>query len=203
MKQQDQRFIRSEQNINDAFVELMGKEGFNKLTTTQIIQEAGINRATFYAHYQDKYDLLDQFEKRQLATLTRLASQVSAQEIDSAVGNRTVLRKYLAVSVRYFHKHGAVYELLMSAKGDPSFTKQLAGAIKEVWQLRQMTAAMTIPTDYAVTAITSLAASLIEKWVQDGFELSEQEFTEIVMQLIGGMPAVLAKQPEEEQDGDQ
>jgi AcrR family transcriptional regulator len=37
------------------------KEGFRSLTVRAIAERAGINRATFYAHFPDKYGLLDHF----------------------------------------------------------------------------------------------------------------------------------------------
>lgn len=56
----DPRVTRSRTQIIDAFVLLSGKKPFSSITVKDITTEARINRATFYNHFLDKYDLLEQ-----------------------------------------------------------------------------------------------------------------------------------------------
>ena len=46
--------------IVDTFVALLNKEPFDKITVTDIVNECGINRNTFYYYYQDMYALVDE-----------------------------------------------------------------------------------------------------------------------------------------------
>jgi AcrR family transcriptional regulator len=55
----DPRVIRTRHLILDAFVENLNKMDFNAITISDITKKATINRATFYAHFPDKYALLD------------------------------------------------------------------------------------------------------------------------------------------------
>jgi AcrR family transcriptional regulator len=57
--QDDPRVKRTRQLIQKAFWEQMLSKGFDAVTVQDIAQEATINRATFYAHYPDKYAVLD------------------------------------------------------------------------------------------------------------------------------------------------
>jgi AcrR family transcriptional regulator len=50
---------RTQSFILDAFRALLEEKGFKSITVKEITERAGINRATFYAHYQDKFDLLN------------------------------------------------------------------------------------------------------------------------------------------------
>lgn len=52
--------IRSRRLIRQAFLELIQEKEVEKITVTDIITRADINRGTFYAHYQDIRDLLEQ-----------------------------------------------------------------------------------------------------------------------------------------------
>lgn len=56
----DPRAQRTRQLIVDSFNELLIAKNFNQIAIKDITDKATINRATFYAHFQDKYDLLDQ-----------------------------------------------------------------------------------------------------------------------------------------------
>lgn len=55
----DPRVIRTRQLIQDAFLELIKKRDFEDITIADIAEKATVNRATFYAHFQDKYALLE------------------------------------------------------------------------------------------------------------------------------------------------
>lgn len=62
--QQDPRVLRTRQLIREAFRELLQSKGFDSITIKDIAQRATINRATFYAHYEDKYALLEEITEQ-------------------------------------------------------------------------------------------------------------------------------------------
>lgn len=55
------RITKSERLISVAMSELLSKRNFSRITVSDICGEALISRATFYAYYTDKYDLLAQW----------------------------------------------------------------------------------------------------------------------------------------------
>lgn len=56
----DRRILRTKKAINRAFLELFTEKEFDRITINDISVWADVNRGTFYLHYMDKYDLLDQ-----------------------------------------------------------------------------------------------------------------------------------------------
>ncbi|MGX8701838.1 TetR/AcrR family transcriptional regulator [Caproiciproducens sp.] len=57
---QDLRIVKTRNNIKNAFIQLLREKDFNNITVRDILDQALINRKTFYNHYQDKYDLTEQ-----------------------------------------------------------------------------------------------------------------------------------------------
>jgi AcrR family transcriptional regulator len=55
----DPRVKRTRQMIEQAFMELVKEKGFQSISVQDVTERAGINRATFYAHFPDKFALLD------------------------------------------------------------------------------------------------------------------------------------------------
>src|SRR5512140_820428 len=55
----DPRVKRTRLLLEQAFMALLEQKGFQALTVQDITERAGVNRATFYAHFPDKYALLD------------------------------------------------------------------------------------------------------------------------------------------------
>ncbi len=60
----DIRVIKSNRKIIDAFIELRRRKPIEKISVTELCKLAGINKSTFYAHYNDIYDLSDTIETR-------------------------------------------------------------------------------------------------------------------------------------------
>ncbi|MEW5831033.1 MAG: helix-turn-helix domain-containing protein, partial [Chloroflexota bacterium] len=75
----DPRVKRTRNLLEQAFMEVVAEKGFQAVSVQDIAERAGINRATFYAHFPDKYALLDhsirqmfrqELEKRMLSVCT-------------------------------------------------------------------------------------------------------------------------------------
>jgi len=58
-KRVDPRVKRTRELIVKAFNELVAEKGHTGLTVQEIAERATINRATFYAHFTDQYELFD------------------------------------------------------------------------------------------------------------------------------------------------
>ncbi len=62
----DRRVRKTKVAIKNAMITLLKTEKLDKITVNQIADVADINRATFYQHFLDKYDLLDQIEQEMI-----------------------------------------------------------------------------------------------------------------------------------------
>jgi len=64
-KSVDPRVKRTRQLLQKAFMELFLERGIASISIQDIAERATVNRATFYAHFPDKYALLDSFIREQ------------------------------------------------------------------------------------------------------------------------------------------
>jgi Transcriptional regulator len=58
-RKEDPRIKRTRQLLHQAFLELMREKSFQEITIQDISERATVNRVTFYAHFLDKYALLE------------------------------------------------------------------------------------------------------------------------------------------------
>lgn len=58
----DLRIERTRRSIINAFIELRSAKNIEKITVKELAEKACINKATFYQHYHDIYDLSGQLE---------------------------------------------------------------------------------------------------------------------------------------------
>lgn len=71
----DIRMEKTERAIRNAFLELRSKRALEKITVKELCALAQINKSTFYAHYQDIYDLS---EKLQMETVRSMLRTIAA-----------------------------------------------------------------------------------------------------------------------------
>lgn len=60
----NQRYQDMDHRMKTVLLHLLQTKDFEKITVREICEEAGVNRSTFYAHYQDIYEMMEQMEDR-------------------------------------------------------------------------------------------------------------------------------------------
>lgn len=63
------KILQTEIRIQQAFINIVTRRGFDKLNIRELTEVAQINRGTFYLHYLDKYDLLHHYEEECLLAI--------------------------------------------------------------------------------------------------------------------------------------
>jgi len=69
-KPDDRRVSRTRRSIDEAFLALLERRGYEGVAVSDIVREADVGRATFYEHYTSKDDLL-RAQLRNVSTLLR------------------------------------------------------------------------------------------------------------------------------------
>lgn len=66
--------VRSRELIRKAYLELVQEKQEEKITVTDIVRKAGINRSTFYAHYPDVQGVVESFQDETKEKMMELLS---------------------------------------------------------------------------------------------------------------------------------
>lgn len=71
----------TKQTIRDSFVKLINERPLDKITIKDIVEDCGVNRNTFYYHFQDIYALVeDIFEREAESVISQNMEHFSWQE---------------------------------------------------------------------------------------------------------------------------
>ena len=68
----DARVRYTKKVIRDSLFEILNHKSINNVTVKEVCERAELNRATFYKHYRDCYDLINQLEEEQLEEFREL-----------------------------------------------------------------------------------------------------------------------------------
>lgn len=97
----DARVQYTKTRIKEAFYTLLEKKSIKRISVREPCELAEINRATFYKHYADVFDLMEKLEDETLALVrnhssglwvSRIVEGNSPQGQRSAVENHPVMR---------------------------------------------------------------------------------------------------------------
>lgn len=108
-KKNDLRVIKTKKILFDTLLKLMKQKNFEKIKISDICEEALINRSTFYAHYEDKYELLvDLFENQKQLLLNDLG------ENENELSSKKYIMKLLSVLIDYIDDNRNIYSAILS-----------------------------------------------------------------------------------------
>ncbi|CQR55861.1 TetR/AcrR family transcriptional regulator [Paenibacillus riograndensis] len=75
----DPRVIRTRRLLQDAFAALLQEKDFESITVRDIAERATVNRTTFYAHFVDKFEMLE--AKLMESFMTIINRRISGHEV--------------------------------------------------------------------------------------------------------------------------
>ena len=84
----DLRTERTRRSITNAFLELRKQKPIEKITVKELAELAYINKATFYTHYHDIYDLADQMENEFMESIIEELPHPESIITDPALATR-------------------------------------------------------------------------------------------------------------------
>jgi len=125
----DPRVVRTRQQLRAALVSLIEESGVDALTVQDITDRAELNRATFYLHYHDKHDLLENSLRDAIDDLIADLG-VSTNEQGQLLFEESP-RPIKAV-FQHVAQHAHFYRVMLSAEGVPAFSAGVRGYMAEV-----------------------------------------------------------------------
>ena len=83
MKNNDARVRYTQKVLKDSLLQLLEKKPINKITVKEVCELAELNRATFYAHYTDCFDLLESIENEMLGGFEESLKYIRSLDVTS------------------------------------------------------------------------------------------------------------------------
>ena len=179
-KKVDYRIRITKQTIRENLVPLMKEYHISRISIKMLCERAGINRSTFYAHYKDVYDLLDQIQKE-------IIEEVSAHISDNAFVEQNKATVMALEQILDFAKSNAgLFSVLLSENGDFVFQREIMRLAyqKTIYTLRNKEKIAPYVPDYIQYYVVNGALGMIQKWLADGMREPVAEMAELCALLL-------------------
>lgn len=103
--------------IRSTFAQLIKEnDGLDKVTVSELVRRADINRGTFYNHYDSIYDIAEEFESEIIQTLV---------EDNKPLTSLNDVNAYFDKVIAYLKKNEKTYRLFLSSEAPRTFLVKL------------------------------------------------------------------------------
>lgn len=180
-KKEYRNAARSRQMIRQAFLELLNEKPFEKITATDIIKRADINRSTFYAHYPDAKGLMDEI----LGDISQIFQNLLSS-IDFSVFFDDPM-PILQVVVDFMKENQKLYKMLSRSRMAPGVLDKLKQVL-----IHQVLDCPNLPVKDRNSAATEIRVRILlgglidayRQWLEGEFECTLDEAAEEIAKII-------------------
>lgn len=181
----DLRIIKTRKLIRDAFVKLIDIKGFDAITINNIADMAMINRSTFYLHYTDKYDLLQQTMEEAIQNILQLVAP-EAHIIDGKLEYDSFVQNISSI-LKAVENDALLYKIILNDKEMSGISKKFENALIEKLDIC-FPDHILISRDLFLQLITSLYMSAIRWWLNNDMKYSTNFIAEQLVKLLVAGP---------------
>lgn len=156
----DPRIARTRTSLQSALLELAHENGLNGVTVAEITERAGVNRSTFYQHYDDKDTLLADALDAAMAEV----GQALSGEVD-AEGVPVEFYKYLA----HVSDNVTLYRHVLGDHGSAVVAARLRNRLNTIitsaLEAAEDNPYKDVPVEVVSAGISGAAQGVIAEWI--------------------------------------
>jgi len=183
-KKHDRRVQRTQQSVRRALFELIQEKGFEALSVQDIIDRANVGRATLYAHFQSKDDLL-------LSGFEDLRASLKERQRVALVQGHGVEDRALAFSHEMFahaDEHRALFRAMVGKRSGAVVQRMIHNLLldlvrDDVKALAAHEGSTSVPTEALVQFVAGSFFGLLIWWLTGKKQLSVEEVNGLFRRL--------------------
>ena len=198
----DRRSLRSQHALLDALVQQLSEgEDLSRVTVASLTERAGLTRRTFYTHYKDIPDFVEQVEGAILADIRKLVARIGAATLPELYRNIDELAPApgSVELLSYLRDRGELIGSLLGPGGDPAFIKKLIDLAREAVAGRMQTGifpgALGAFFDYYLSYVVTAEVGVIQRWFETGLRESPETMARIMTVIAFVRPGDLYGKP--------
>ena len=159
--------------IRKNFLDLLKEKPISKITVKEICERSEINRATFYKHYQDPFDLFKKLEDELLGQHRKMLSEKSYMDITTL---------YIDM-LNVLKENREQYQILASSHGDHNlYNRIFEDCYQQVFPLigRKFSNLDNVKQNLLYYYISQGCSGAVSYWFTSGMKESPEEIAEFI-----------------------
>jgi len=173
----DRRIDRTRGAVITAFNALLFERGYARVSVRDVIDRANVGRSTFYEHFRNKHDVLEQAMS---PVLTPLADALTSRPDDA----------HLVAVVKHLWEMRELTRAIFTGAARPLVTQLLARMLKDRLERGSPLPAFA-PPPLAAAALAGAQLALLEAWIADPGPLTAEAVAAALAAMTAGAVSAL------------
>lgn len=184
----DRRKVRTKALLYKALLKVLEEKGPSRITVSDITENAGLNRSTFYLHYTDAIDLLERVKADIWAGLSERMKNLNPYNyLSYAVKNEP--DPAMVKVIEYYGEHADFFKVILGPNGDPAFAVRIKEFLKEhhlskILDIRPDLADTIVPKDYMIAYLAASNLSILLNWIETGMQQSPRTIALMITSIL-------------------
>jgi AcrR family transcriptional regulator len=194
LNKSESKYFNTAIKFNKALLFLLEKKSFEYITISEICETAGVNRSTFYLHYENTCDLLQETTRYVLDNFMSYFS-VDIKTIPSKFENcnlkelNFITEEYLHPYFSYIKENKSIFSAVLSQPIAFDFNSIFQRLFTNIFN--PILDRFNYPDDerrYVMMFYLNGLTALVKEWLKDDCKKSIEEMSEIIQHCILGKP---------------
>ncbi|WP_162000281.1 TetR/AcrR family transcriptional regulator [Companilactobacillus halodurans] len=190
MTSQKNRQEETEANIIHALLEAGKTKPLAQISVSDITRISHINRGTFYLHFLDKDDLVNQVTQKFVDQVQTILHTEMSESMDYHYFSEGKPYPVITSLVDLIAENKELVKFMLGTNGNPKFYPTIVTELKtailnklnSVKGNRDFTS--DIPNEYAIRLIISMIFSILKTWVNNDDGLTKEAISKIIMKSL-------------------
>lgn len=177
----DRRIRKTKKQLRQGLTELLKEKSAKDITVRELSERVDLNRGTFYLHYKDIFDMIEQIEMEMFGDFNNVLTKHSLESLN---------RKPLPMLIDVFHfvaENADMCKVLIGKNGDMAFINRLKDLVKKRclndWVALYNTG-KSQNFEYCYSFIVSGCIGLLQNWLESGLKESPEHMASLAEVMI-------------------
>lgn len=172
---ENQRIVLTKRLLKEALLRLLKKKRIEKVNISELCQEAGINRATFYRHYELPIDVLHDIERDILHDMQILETEPKSIQ--------DIAKEYEKICT-YLYSHAELTKILLINNSQNDFACFTDFYLEKFLSTTFAKHLDRDSTRLLLSGITGGSHALLRTWFLEDINKTPKEMTNLLVQML-------------------
>ena len=193
MNKSESKYFNTAKKMDKTLISLLEEKSFEYITVSEICKRAEVNRSTFYLHYENTVDLLDETAKYLLNDFMSYFS-VDAKSViekfsESSLDELNFISdEYLHPYLSYIKDNKRVFSTVMLHSVSFGFSEIFQRLYENIFNpILERYNYPTADRRYAMMFYLNGITAVVTEWLKDGCEKTIEEISKIIYGCIFGL----------------
>lgn len=174
MKKENQRIMITKRLLREGLFRLLETKDIDRINVTELCREAGINRATFYTHYETPRDILLEVEREILSGMEAVGTGPSGRTLAS----------YVEHTCQYLYGHADVIRVLIRNFSDQDMAVLLRESHRNILSNSPVTSMNAENMKLVSAYLAGGGYYMLRTWLLEDIQKTPQEIAALITEMF-------------------